>query len=72
MIEVFKTNVQDETTAEHIIETISLQFPEVFVNFDLEDHDRILRIESAGDALPVGDLITLMNTKGYECQVLED
>ena len=72
MIEVFKTNVHDKVTAEHIIETISLQFPEVFINFDLEDHDRILRIESEGDALPVGDVITLMNTKGYECEVLED
>ena len=72
MVEVFKTNVNDEVTAERMIEIISLQFPEVFINFDLDDYDRILRIESTKDVLPVGDVITLMNTKGYECEVLED
>lgn len=72
MIEVFKTNINDEMTAELIAKTISWQFPDVLINFDLEDHDRILRIESTCNELPVGDIIMLMESGGYACEVLED
>ncbi len=47
MIEVFKTNVQEDEQAERLIKALSDYFPNSRITFDLEDCDRILRV--AGD-----------------------
>ncbi|HTH81560.1 MAG TPA: hypothetical protein VL490_01420, partial [Mucilaginibacter sp.] len=44
-IEIFKTSVNDFTGAAIILNYFSKYFPHFQVNFDLEDCDRILRIE---------------------------
>lgn len=47
MVEVFKTNIQRKRAAAKIKMELLLRFPDCKINFDLEDCDRILRIESA-------------------------
>ena len=46
-VEVFKTNIQQKRTAAKIKMELLLLFPESKINFDLDDCDRILRVESA-------------------------
>jgi hypothetical protein len=68
MIEIFKTNVQEEQIANSIIEQLLEHFSEAKINFDLEDCDKILRIESEIiDALKV---IQLLNKNDFQCEIL--
>jgi hypothetical protein len=45
MVEVYKTNVQFEHQALVVIDFLSGHFPMFRLNFDLEDCDRVLRVE---------------------------
>ncbi|MBI1769076.1 MAG: hypothetical protein HY015_03875 [Bacteroidetes bacterium] len=68
MVEVFKTNIQHKRTAEKIKVELLLLFPNCKINFDLNDCDRILRIESA---IEVGEKIEeVLNQKGFYCEEL--
>ncbi|MFH7000204.1 hypothetical protein ACHRVZ_19970 [Flavobacterium sp. FlaQc-57] len=69
MVEVFKTNVQKETDTNYIIAIINREFPNYKVNFDLEDCDKILRVE--GVDLEVDNIIDYVNCLGYICVKLE-
>jgi hypothetical protein len=68
MIEVFKTNVEHKVTADQIQSALQVQFPLSKVNFDLEDCDRILRVE--GHEVCIETIIEWMNVSGYQCEVL--
>ncbi|WP_169514451.1 hypothetical protein [Gelidibacter mesophilus] len=46
MIEVFKTNITDKTRAKSVRKEFLVRLPKSYINFDLEDCDRILRIEN--------------------------
>ncbi|MCV9927218.1 hypothetical protein OIU83_06120 [Flavobacterium sp. LS1R49] len=68
MIEVFKTNVQEVEQSKMIVEKLLEHFPNSRINFDLEDCDKILRI----DDLMISNqkIIKLLNFHGYQCEVL--
>lgn len=44
-VEIFKTNVSNQQLANKIISDLNQLYPEYRFNFDLEDCDRILRVE---------------------------
>ena len=68
MVEVFKTNVEHRELAEQLASILRGRFAFCKINFDLEDCDRILRIESA---VEIGEKIEEeMNRKGFYCQEL--
>lgn len=69
MVEVFKTNVEKETDTNYIIAVIKRQFPAYKINFDLEDCDKILRVE--GVDLQWRNIIDYVNCLGYSCIKLE-
>ncbi|BDU26862.1 MULTISPECIES: hypothetical protein [unclassified Flavobacterium] len=68
MIEVFKTNVQEESQCKIIIEKLLEHYPNSAINFDLEDCDKILRIHAAGISNNI--IIELLNAHGFHCEVL--
>lgn len=69
MVEVFKTNISDEQTAALILEQLWIKLPDAKINFDLEDCDHILRVESE---VIVPQLIQeLLQQQGFCCEVLE-
>ena len=68
MVEVFKTNVSEHYQAEKIFDLLIVSFPDCKINFDLEDVDKILRIE--GTKIISKEIIELINAKGYFCEVL--
>ena len=69
IVEVIKTNVQTEIDTNYIIDTIHRQFPEYHINFDLEDCDKILRVEAL--ELNPKNIIQYVNNLGYICIPLE-
>ena len=72
MVEVFKTNVQHRDQAEMLIEQIHQIFVDYKANFDLDDCDRILRVESAGKLVHSSPVIELLKYYGFEAEVLPD
>jgi len=68
MIEVFKTDVQQPGTANLLIAKLMLLFPGSRVNFDLEDCDRVLRVE--GENICRQKTTQLLKSSGYRCQEL--
>ena len=69
MVEVFKTNVGQERQAHLLLAELSLLFPVTRINFDLEDCDKILRIEA--DQVEAAAVVAWMQGKGFCCEVLE-
>jgi hypothetical protein len=69
MVEVFKTNVKDKITAAKIIADLFRHFPESKINFDLDDCDNILRIDS--EKVIPEKVTEVLGGKGFRCEVLE-
>jgi len=68
MIEVFRTNVPDPASARNMIFALHGIYPDAGVTFDLEDVDKVLRIESA--IVEESKVISLMEAAGYSCRIL--
>lgn len=45
-VEIFKTNVNNQKLASKVVSDLNQLYPECHINFDLEDCDKVLRIES--------------------------
>lgn len=67
-VEVFKTNVVLEEDAALIVHAWKAEFPQTRINFDLDDCDRVLRVE--GDAGVIPYVFDLMKFYGFHCEVL--
>jgi hypothetical protein len=72
MIEVFKTNVQKAKQAKVVTAVLIEQFPGFKVNFDLDDCDKILRVESSNGAINYSFITGLVKRLGYEIETLPD
>ena len=72
MIEIFRTNVTDQKSADAIISKIHSAFPGFTANFDLADCDHILRICSGESLICAPTLITLVSDFGFSAEVLPD
>jgi len=68
MVEVFKTNIHKREVAIQIIGRLQPLFPDGRINFDLDDCDRILRVEALEICCEA--IIALLNADGYECLAL--
>ena len=69
MVEVFRTNVRQKRQAKKLLGVRSKQFPMLKINFDLEDCDKILRVE--GSNVRQEKIARLVTENGYCCDVLE-
>ena len=69
MIEVFKTNVEQDLEAKEIVSLLLEHFPESRINFDLEDCDKILRIE--GGNFLADKVMMMVGERGFVCDILE-
>ncbi|MEC5145562.1 hypothetical protein [Chitinophaga sp. 212800010-3] len=70
MVEVFKTNVQRSSAAKEIISVLLRNFPGSKINFDLDDCDKVLRVE--GEDFQPGKIMMIVNENGFQCQVMEE
>ena len=69
MVEVFKTNVQEFSQAQKLVALLMRHFPGTKINFDLDDCDKVLRVE--GNNLRIEKVMTLVIEKGFLCTVLD-
>ncbi|RZL06491.1 MAG: hypothetical protein EOO89_24345 [Pedobacter sp.] len=69
MIEVFKTNVTTQAAAELIINAVNSLGEAIRINFDLDDCDRILRVE--GSDIEIEKIIAVVEKAHFECILLE-
>ena len=69
MIFVFRTSVRTKTQAKKLTPHIDKILPAAKWNFDLEDIDNILRVDSAENM--VLQIIDLLNIHSYRCEELE-
>lgn len=72
MVEVFKTDVREETRAKQLIKVIHNTFSHLEANFDLEDCDNILRMESRGCVVESLAIVEFLRGLGVNAEVLPD
>lgn len=68
MVEVFKTNIQEIGLSELLIRQLLDHFPDSRINFDLDDCDKILRVEA--ETIVPERIIEILNANGCYCEVL--
>jgi len=69
MIFVFKTSVKTKMQIKKLKPHIDTTLPNAKWNFDLEDIDKILRIDSGENIVLI--IIDLLNIHSYSCEELE-
>ena len=72
MVEVFKTNVEDQEMADKLIDQLHKAFIGYTANFDLQDCDNILRVKSVSGHIESTSIIKLLRQYGCHAQILED
>lgn len=70
MISVFKTSVSNTTEVEILKPLLDTHLENTKWNFDLEDCDKILRIDSETEIAQ--SVIELLQDKGFDCEELPD
>ena len=69
MVEVFRTNVHDEGDSQYLLRHLQSHFPDGRINFDLEDCDRILRVESS--MVSRHKIMDTLSKFGFWCEALD-
>ena len=67
-IEVFVTDIHNVIQREFIRREILVFYPELKIDFDLEDVDRVLRVEGIFNSVEIKDRI---RSKGYKCEEMK-
>ncbi len=72
MVEVFKTNVENEVEAAQLITLIHQAYEGYHAHFALDDCEHILRIENQYGMVECTAIIRLLKEKGFFAAVLPD
>jgi hypothetical protein len=67
-VEIFKTNIFQEEDANQVILQLNKIFPNHKINFDLDDCDKILRVE--GINIEPQPIINQLSIAGFQCELL--
>lgn len=71
IVEIFKTDVGDHSTGNMIVNALTKYFPSYKVNFDLDDCDRILRVESRNGNIEINSIIKIVELHSVEIDLIE-
>jgi hypothetical protein len=72
MVEIFKTNVNNKRLAAKMLKELSASFPCCCFNFDLDDCDRILRVQSDGSPIYIDKIIQMLEVHLITVCVFEE
>lgn len=72
MIKVLKTNVNERFQAVEVLQQLHRTFPGYQANFDLDDCDKILRVESKTERIQSVLIIVMLKNSGFRAEILED
>lgn len=70
-IRIFRTNVQTNIQAKNVIAHLMLFYPRYRVNFDLNDEEKILRIETSEPEIEIKGVVKNVINMGYFCEIIE-
>jgi hypothetical protein len=68
MVEAFKTNIESHEEAKRIRKLLLVLFPNSQINVDIEDCDKVLRIEGEFCSKTI---IALVRASDFQCEILE-
>ncbi|OJV90977.1 MAG: hypothetical protein BGO34_22080 [Bacteroidia bacterium 44-10] len=68
MIEVFRTNLQTQEQVNLMLDLLSKSFPACRINIDLEDKDKIVRVE--GIRIDTERIIQIFVHNNFMCEIL--
>lgn len=71
-VEIFKTNVNETAGANKVLTMLGRKHPAYLANFDIEDEDHILRIESATTQINSVEIESLLEGIGVYCKIFMD
>lgn len=72
-LEIFRTTVRCSAAAAALGEQLRGLLPRgARISFDLEDCDRVLRVQTPGRPLNVASVVALLQQSGYRCEPLPD
>ena len=70
MIEVFKTDIHEASEASWVDLVLKSSYNLKDISFDLEDCDRILRVEA--DKIEADQIVAKLTGLGIQCSILPD
>ena len=70
MIEIFATNIRSIKDARIIEGLFSIVFPRLDVNFDLDDRDKILRVQSVSP-IDSNSIVSYVRNLGFSAKVID-
>lgn len=70
MIEIFKTNVNSKRQSGRILKMLKRIFPNASFVFDLEDCDKILRVDHI-EKIQIASIKNEIINLGFTCEILE-
>lgn len=65
MVRIFKTDIGNSLLAEYVLGSLMQLFPSYRINFDLEDCDKILRIE--GGDFEAEKVVSVVSSRNFVC-----
>lgn len=71
-VEVFRTNVPGPRAAAGLLAALRGRWPAWRITLDVQDRDRVLRVQTTGAAVPVAAIRAEVRARGYLCDVLPD
>jgi len=69
-VEIFKTNIQQKSEADDVYKRLSGFMPDAKINFDLDDCDKILRIEDL--MIDLVSVVSIVEDLGFICKPIPD
>ncbi|MGO1596364.1 MAG: hypothetical protein ACTHZ1_06520 [Sphingobacterium sp.] len=69
MVGIFRTNVNHSREAADLIAILQHLIRPIMITFDLEDCDRILRVEA--ETFDTFEIINTVNVCGFNCELLD-
>jgi len=70
MVSVYKTNVDEHSEATSILDAIREKVPGSDPSFDLEDCDKVLRVENCTDEIIDRDIREVLQEHGFDMEKL--
>jgi len=70
-IEIFKTNIKKQY-APFVIQEMREHFPTCSISIDMQDRDKVLRVENKKGNVEPTQVINLLKKRNFSCEVLND
>jgi len=71
MVEIFRTDLRNGSEGNMAIAILQRLFPKFKISLDLEDPDRVLRVDSGESRVSTGSLQLEMATYGYSATAID-